>query len=463
MTEERKPRKTSPQPSGETEASIIEKNEKATKLVTEMLAGNIVDIKPQLDFTSQLGFFYPYAESVLEIKGEEVLTILEALAGEEILSRKFFEKLLRCPRCRSVNLRPSPHCPRCGSGNIGRGRVLEHFVCKYVGLEDEYISRGRYVCPKCGQELRTIGSDYQSMGLLNKCRDCDNVFSQPMIKWRCLSCSSLTSEDKVTEVNVYSYSINEERKSWLEFELKPKQQLLDFLKEHGYEVVENAIVKGRSGAEHMVDMLATRDDGIVTYNIAIGVKVAGGEVKLNDILEFDDKAYDSGIHDKVLLVVPALRREAEKFASLQRIKVLEVRDLETVLASTVSKPSEGIKREPFEFKSKSQLTDYLGQLGYQVVENAEVQGRSGAKHNLDILATRDDGIVTHHIAIGIEVAEKAVELDRVFDFDDKAYDIGIPDKVFVAIPELSQEARQFAQRQRIRVFEVKELEPPPDS
>ncbi|RLC60680.1 MAG: hypothetical protein DRI01_09805, partial [Chloroflexi bacterium] len=452
MPESNLTKNTPPDPPDEAQDTIVWEDERAMKLVVEMLAGNIVEIRPQLDFDRQLGFFYPYVESTLGIKGEEVVTILESLANKEILIPKFFEKLIRCPQCQSVNLRPSTSCPRCGSGNIARGRILEHFVCKFVGLEDEFVSKGRYICPKCKQELRAIGSDYQSLGLLYKCRDCDNVFNQPMIKWRCLKCSSLTAEDKINEVNVYSYNLNDSRRSWLEFELQPKPQLIEFLKQRGYEVTERATIKGRSGAEHTIDILATRDDGIVSYNIAIGVKIAGDEVALNDIFDFDDKAYDIGIHDKILVVVPGLRREAEKFASLQKIKVLEVRDLETVLASGAPKPSEGIKKEPFEFKSKSQLIEYLKQRGYQVEENAEVQGRSGAMHNLDILATKDDGIVVHHIAIGIEVAEKPVDLDKVFDFDDKAYDIGILDKVFVAVPGLSREARQFAQRQKIRVF-----------
>ena len=76
-----------------------------------------------------------------------------------------------------------------------------------------------------------------------------------------------------------------------------------------------------------------------------------------------------------------------------------------------------------------------------------------------MLATRDDGIVVHHIAIGVEVAEGPIELDKVFDFDDKAYDIGILDKIFIGVPGLSREAKQFAKRQKIRVFEVKEVEP----
>jgi general secretion pathway protein E len=102
----------------------------------------------------------------------------------------------------------------------------------------------------------------------------------------------------------------------------------------------------------------------------------------------------------------------------------------------------------------------LKKQSYRVKENAEVKGRSGAAHNIDILAIKDEGIITHRIAIGIEVDEKPLGLDKVFDFDDKAYDAGILDKVFIAVPGLTNEARQFAERQRIRVFEVEQLELP---
>ncbi len=438
---------------------VIGENEEAIKLVNEMLAGKIFDIRPQLDFTSELGFTYPLVEQALGVKGKKVVSILEFLVDKDILKKNFFDRLLRCPQCRSINLRPTTHCSKCGSGDIARGRVLEHFVCKYVGLEDEFIANGKYICPRCKVELRTIGSDYQSLGLLYKCRDCDEIFHIPQVKWSCLKCSSLTAEDKVTEANIYSYNFNEAKRGWLEFEFKPKRQLLEFLRERGYEVTENATMKGRSGAEHNIEILATRDDGIITYNIAIGVKVAGDEMGLGEIFDFDDIAYDIGIHDKVLIVVPGLGKEAETFASLQRIKVLEVRDLEAVLAGGAPLPGLEIKKEPFEFKSKSQLIEYLKHRTYEVKENATVKGRSGAEHNIDILASKDDGIVTHHIAIGIEVSKEPVELGKVFDFDDKAYDIGIQDKVFIVTPGLSREARQFAKRQRIRVFEVKELEP----
>jgi len=438
--------------------SGIEKDEIAMKLVAEMLAGRIVDIKPQFDSTTEMGFTYRAVEQTLKVKGQEAVAIMESLADKDILKKTFFDRLLCCPRCRSMNLRPTTRCPKCGSGDIVRGRILEHFACKYVGVEDEFIARGRYICPQCKGELRTLGADYQSQGVLYKCRDCSETFSLPLIKWRCLECSALITEDEVGEVNIYSYSLDEMKRNWLEFELQPKAKFIKLLGQHGYEVIENARIKGKSGAEHCIDILATRDDGVVTHNIAIGIEIARSKIGLDRILDFDVKAYDSGIHDKVMIIIPGLGEEAQKFASYQRIKVLEPKDLEIVLTGA-HQPDREIVKESFEFKSKSHLILYLGKQGYEVKEDAEVTGRSGAVHNIDILATRDEGVITHSIAIGIEMDEKPMGLDRVFDFDDRAYDAGILDKVFIAVPGLTREASQFAKRQGIRVFEVQQLEP----
>jgi hypothetical protein len=432
-------------------------SEPSNKLVAAMLTGKIVLIKPELDFYSELGFSYPVVEKLLGVGVKETVAVLESLVAKGALVREFFDRILRCPHCNSVNLRPSSCCPKCGSRNLARGRVLEHISCRFVGLEDEFVSGDSYVCPRCGSELHIIGGDYQSLGLMSKCQDCYEIFAQPEIQWRCLKCAALTPPDEINEVDVYSYRFNEARREWLEFEVKPKTQLIEFLQKLGYEVVEDAVVKGRSGAEHNIDILATKDDGIVVHDIAIGIKVAGGQIGLGEVCDFDDKAYDSGIHDKVLVVQPGLRPEAEKFASQQRIRVLKVRGLKEVLAASAAEPVAKARRGPFEFKSKSQLIAHLRKLGYQVRENADVEGHSGATHRMDILATKDDGIVVHDIAIGVEVGKEPVGLDKLFAFDNKAYDIGILDKVFIAVPALAKEARQFAQRQRIKVFEAAAL------
>jgi hypothetical protein len=430
--------------------------EVAVKLIAEMLAGRIANIKPQYDFTSELGYVYPNVEQTIKVTGKEAVAIMESLAAKDIVNKSFFDRLIRCRRCQSPHLRPSAHCPKCSSGHIVRGRILEHFACKYVGVEDEFTAKGRYICPRCKMELRTIGADYRSQGVLYKCRDCSEIFSVPFLKWRCLKCSSLANEDEVDEIVIYAYSFNEAKRNWLEFELQPKVRFVEFLRKYGYKVTANARIQGRSGAEHYVDILATRDDGVVTHTVAIGIEISRERIGLDRVLDFDVKAYDSGIHDKLLIIIPELGEDARKFASYQRIKVLEPKDLEIVLVGS-PQPGREIVKEPFEFQSKSQLIQYLEKQGYTVKEKAEVKGRSGAVHNMDILATKDEGIITHRIAIGIEVDEKPMGLERLFDFDDKAYDSGIMDKVFIAVPGLTREAMQFAKRQGIRVLAVSKL------
>jgi hypothetical protein len=448
-------RRVDPTRSPEVAGTLLD-NPVARKLVAEMLAGRIASVKPQYDFTTDLGYTYPAVEQAANLKGKDALAIMESLAARDIVAKSFFDRLIRCPRCQGVNLRPSSHCPKCGSGHVIRGRILEHFACKYIGVEDEFTAKGKYVCPRCRMELRTIGTDYRSQGVLYKCHDCSEVFNVPFIKWRCLKCSSLVTEDEVGEIVIYSYSFDEAKRNWLEFELQPKLRFVEFLKQHGYKVVENARVRGRSGAEHSLDILATRDDGVITHTVAIGIEIARERIGLDRILDFDVKAYDSGIHDKILIAIPELGEEARKFASYQRIKVLEPKDLEIVLTSRAQPPRETV-HEPFEFVSKSQLMQSLEKQGYTVKEKTEVKGRSGAIHNMDILATKDEGIITHRIAIGIERDEKPMGLERVFDFDDKAYDSGILDKVFIAVPGLTKEAMQFAKRQGIRVLAVSQL------
>ncbi len=428
-----------------------------------MLQGTILEIKPQLNVQSELGFSFPSVNQLLNITDKEAVAILESLAEEGILVKKFFDKFLHCPQCGSMNLRPVYCCPKCGSGNIIRGRVLEHLVCKYASTEDEFLFKGRLVCPKCKQELHTVDADYRSLGVLYKCHGCEEIFNQPTIKWSCLKCSSITVGGKIAEVDAYSYSLNKEKRNWLQFEIKPKARLLQFLQSRGYEVKENVRVKGGSGAEHAFDILATRDDGIVLHNIAIGVEVTDKPLSLEKVFGFDDKTYDTGIRDKVLIAIPGVAPEASRFAARQRIKILESKNLEPFLASSIfppiaREPETELERVPFHFKSRSELISDLQNRGYEIKENTKIIGRSGAEHSIDILATRDDGIVIYNIIIAIEITDKPIGIDKVFDFDDKAYDCGIFDKVLIAVPSLTPEASRFAQRQRIKVFEAETLE-----
>lgn len=437
------------------------RDERTAKLLEAMLTGEVGEIKPQIHPDREMGYYYPGLSRILDIPDKEAQELLDSLVKTNVLEKGFVDKYIHCPECQSLNLAPGYYCVKCGSGRLSRGRVLVHSSCEYAGAEEEFNQSGRLVCPKCSEEVRVIGQDYTSLGIMRKCRDCGEVFAHPSIKWRCLKCSAVTPEDKVAEVDAYSYSLpeNEETRLWLRFELGHKPRLIKFLQERGFEVTENAKVTGRSGADHEFDMLAVRDDGVAKHRIAVGIENSTRELGIDRVFSFDDKAYDCGIHDKILVVLPQMKKEAETLAEHQRIKVIQSWDLEAVLGLKLPSVEAPAVEEAFKFQSKSGLVDYLQKRGYEVEQEAVVRGKSGADHTFDMLATRDDGITLHRIAVGIEVSGEPISLEKVFAFDDKAYDCTILNKVFIAVPNLRPEGKRFAERQRIAVFEAPALEP----
>jgi predicted RNA-binding Zn-ribbon protein involved in translation (DUF1610 family) len=440
--------------------SIVKQYPEAMKLVKEILTGGATEIKPTTNLTTELGFTYPEVESLLGLTTQEVMATLEFLADEDILEKSPHTNLLFCPRCQAPNLRAGLGCPKCGSGNIAKGRILEHFACRNNSLEDEYMhdGNGKYTCPNCKQELKFLGTDYQSLGINYKCHECGAISNEAASNWQCLKCSSYFTESEAKETVLYSYQFNEEKRRWLKFELDEKTGFVDFFINQGYEVMENARVNGttKSGADHMLDILARRDDGLITYTIGIGILInsRGEDIGLAEVFGFDNKVYDLGMHDKVLLALPRLGPEARQFARQQRIKVIEEEDLQTLLALEPPSAPKPSSRKPLKFETKSKLLEHLKGSGYRLEKKAKVLGRSGVEHTFDILATNDDGIITHTLGISTMIAKDEIDFDAVSAFDTRAYDVGIHDKLLLACPKLNHEAKQLAQYQRIKVIEV---------
>jgi hypothetical protein len=437
---------------------VVKQNPKAMKLIQEIMEGKISEVKPSTKLATKDGFGYPQAEGILESTTSETVATLEFMANEDILERNLHENILFCPKCQSPNLKPGLSCPKCGSGNIAKGRILEHFSCLNNSLEEDYANNGKYVCPKCRQELRFLGTDYQSLGINYKCRECGAISKDAAFNMKCLQCSNLFPEVEAKQIVLYSYRLNEKKKRQLQFELSEKPRFADFFRSRGYDVIESAKVNGttKSGAKHILDILAQRSDGLVTYTIGVGILVdsQGQEVSLAEVFAFDNKVYDLGIHDKVLLVVPKLSPEAGQFARQQRIKVIEAKDMELLLKSPPLSTQKQAGNKPFIFETKAKLLEHLKNSGYRFEEKAKIMGRSGVEHTFDILAVNDDGVINHTLAINILIAQDEISFNTVSSFDTRAYDVGIHDKLLLACPGLSQEARQFAQYQRIKTIEV---------
>lgn len=107
---------------------------------------------------------------------------------------------------------------------------------------------------------------------------------------------------------------------------------------------------------------------------------------------------------------------------------------------------------------KARVREYLIREGYEIQEGVRVTGRSGAEHQLDILAHKRTGPLEHRIVVGFASAETAVDSEEVIKLYAKAYDVNAQDIILVAAPKLSEDAIQFAQHYHIRVYNADALD-----
>jgi len=103
-----------------------------------------------------------------------------------------------------------------------------------------------------------------------------------------------------------------------------------------------------------------------------------------------------------------------------------------------------------ELDHKGLIIEHLERKGYRVTENAVIKGRSGARHILEFHAQKDDDITNHQLAACIlkndgKTGDSGNTCDnvtnRVVQFDKRTYDVGITDKVIIAVPRLSKAAK----------------------
>jgi general secretion pathway protein E len=217
---------------------------------------------------------------------------------------------------------------------------------------------------------------------------------------------------------------------------------------------------GKSGATHRFDMLATREDGFMGYTIAMDVVIDPEHhpLGLGAIFSFDDKCYDCGIRDKVVLAFPSLDEVAERFAQNQRIRVFSSETLNAFLSTPI--PSALPEATSVtQWHNRDHIMESLATLGYKIERNAKLKGRSGADYTFDALATFHDGFITHRLCLDT-IDSPHVTLSRVSVFDAKAYDAGILEKILLVTGDLTPEARQFADLQRIRTIIIPRGEQP---
>lgn len=228
-----------------------------------------------------------------------------------------------------------------------------------------------------------------------------------------------------------------------------------YLKTQGYLVNEEVKVRGQSGIQHTFDMLAEKNDGISNYSVVICfTQEKNPESGANIIYSFANKAFDTGISNRLLISLPTLDDELKRLATGQRITVIDG----DAIGSFLSRPT--ISYEPMmpvSYETPSAFMASLKLRGYRVEENGIIKGKSGITYKFSIVARGERDQVNHTIVVDYLSSQNEVGIDQVLAFDAKAHDVSADEKIIVVFTNLTSEAHKFTRYQRIKVIECSKI------
>lgn len=95
-------------------------------------------------------------------------------------------KEIACPRCSSVRVAQTFHCPKCKGTNFKQEKIIEHYKCGNVTSATSYIEDK---CPKCHQKIKVFGVDYRVQESMYTCNDCADIFAEILVDYLCLRCN----------------------------------------------------------------------------------------------------------------------------------------------------------------------------------------------------------------------------------------------------------------------------------
>lgn len=95
-------------------------------------------------------------------------------------------KEVSCPRCSSVRVAQTFHCPKCRGTNFKQDKTIEHYRCGNVSPANTYKDDK---CPKCHEMIKVFGVDYRVQDSMYLCNNCGDVFSEILLDYLCLKCN----------------------------------------------------------------------------------------------------------------------------------------------------------------------------------------------------------------------------------------------------------------------------------
>jgi len=305
-----------------TERGEVYKDHRVQLLLGKFVGGELSKLTPVYD--PKHGYRYPTAEKIV---GEPATTneFLSHLSDVGVLRRELCDKIIYCPNCNLANVSVRYCCPHCKSFNIRKSALVEHVPCGYMDAEEKFRKKEKLVCPKCDKELSKPDVDYRKAGVWCTCNECGKSFDIPVPIHFCRDCNQSFSFEEALYKDVYLYKVSDEAMREAALGLILIAPIREFLEKRGYEVETPGFLKGKSGASHMFDILASRDG--ISRNITVIDLATAPEGVLSEqsVIGMFAKVYDVSPNKACLIAIPKMNEDGKRLAALYNIVLIEAK------------------------------------------------------------------------------------------------------------------------------------------
>jgi hypothetical protein len=246
--------------------------------------------------------------------------VIEELIRLKLVERSVADRLIHCPRCGSIHISSRLLCPWCKSFNIEPTFIIQHTLCGYIDTESKFRdpNTGQLICPKCKRPLRKEGLDYVVIGKVFECLNCRRKTNKPLISFYCRNCTHQFDYLSASYEPVYEYSLTPLGQKLVVSGALHKEEIIQALKELGLTVESPGKEKGRSGIDHVFDIVARTPQGRV-----LAIDFAEEKDPSLAITSRVPKALDTEV-DRYIIILPTSAFEASMMVQMKNVIVLEL-------------------------------------------------------------------------------------------------------------------------------------------
>jgi len=301
----------------------VYKDLRAQLLLSKFISGEISKLDPVYD--PKYGYRYPAVEAIVG-EPSSAEEFLSRLFEAGVLKRELYDKVISCPNCVSANVSIHYCCPYCNSFNVKKSSLIEHTQCGYIDTEERFRIKDKLLCPRCGRELTRLDVNYRKAGVWCTCNECGKSFDIPVPSHFCRDCHQSFMFEQALYKDAYSYSLSEDvmREATLGWIMIAP--LREFLQSRGFEVESPSFLKGKSGANHRFDIVASRK-GIRRDVTAIDLATSTDDmVSEQSVIAMFAKVYDVTPDRACLIAIPKMNENGKKLAVLYKIELIEAKD-----------------------------------------------------------------------------------------------------------------------------------------